>query len=148
MTSAILDTLSAEERTQLDNLLPIRGLLAWKPGANAPVGLIEHSFAMDFSPDRMLILWSGKARSLVGTLSLDAEDEAADQMAYYAKKHPDWRFEIVDPLSPDAPIAVDIARWLRFLVGGGPKFEKRNALFQVKDEATNSGAAMTSEVTS
>lgn len=134
-TPAIATTadLTPEEQAFLDRVLPIRALIGWAPGANAPVALIEHSFSMDFSPDRALIFWSGTAHSILGTLTLNAEEEVADQLEHYRKAKPDWRFEVIDPMTPDCPVLIDLKQWIRANLFGSIKFNKRNAHFTMAD---------------
>jgi len=117
---------------RLTRFLPVRVLIGTPPGANHPQCLIEHSFSMDWSTDRVLIFWSGKAYSILGELKLDAAKEIISQQQHYAAKHPDWKIEACDPLAEDSPVEIDWDRWLKALETGS-KFDKRNAHFVLSD---------------
>lgn len=118
---------------RLRRFLPIRVLVATEPGANHPKCLIEHSFSMDWSADDCLLFWSGKAYSILGEHTLNAEREIVAQQKFYAMKHPKWKVEGIDPLSPESPIQVNWARWLAALETNGSKFGKRNAPYRLSD---------------
>jgi hypothetical protein len=84
------------------------------------LGLVEHSFSMGLDPERALLFWSGKAVSNLGTEhTLDA--------ARWAKGNTKEGDLVLDPLSPDCPVRVDLEAWH----AAKRKFEQRNPPFTI-----------------
>jgi hypothetical protein len=86
-------------------------------------GLVEHSFSMDQSSDRVNIFWSGKGSSILGSHDLDGKKWASEN----CKKSRGWF--IVELGSDDCPIEVDYVNWLT----GPSKFTRRNARFKTRE---------------
>lgn len=85
-------------------------------------GLIENSFSMDLSRERVNIFWSGKGYSMLGEHSVDGKS--------WAKQNCRTRgYFMVDLTSADCPIEVDFEGW----ISATSKFYKRNAKFKVKE---------------
>lgn len=106
--------------------LPFRVLFR-KDETGRWVGLVEHSFSMGWSPDRVLILWSGKYYSNIGTTGeIDAEKDGKDHYDTYRKEYSDVL--LVDPTAPECPFEIDWEAWLN----AGSKYNKRNAPFKVR----------------
>lgn len=117
---------------RLERFLPLRVLLATPPGGNAPQALIEHSFSMDWSEDRALVFWSGKAYSILGEHTLNAVKEIEYQRRHYKAAKPGWKIEAIDPLDPNCPILIDWDSWFR-AQERGDKFGSRNPPFKMKE---------------
>lgn len=85
-------------------------------------GLIENSFSMDLSRERVNIFWSGKGYSMLGEHSIDGKSWAQQNCRSRG-------YFMVDLTSEDCPIEVDFEGW----VLATSKFHKRNAKFKVKE---------------
>ncbi len=84
-------------------------------------GLVEHSFSMGWDKHRALVFWSGKAYSMLGTLTLDAVADAESNAQALGG-------ELFDPLDPTCPVQIDFTTWYE----ATNKFDKRNAFFEHK----------------
>ena len=117
---------------KLIRFMPIRVVL--RRHADGEIeGLVENSFSMDWSKQRVNIFWSGKAYSMLGEHMLDGVESAE----YNCKKTEPDLFTpeefVVDPLAEDSPIEIDWEAWLN----ATDKFTKRNAPFKVKQHAVS-----------
>ncbi len=108
---------------RLHRFLPLRIILR-KELDGRYSGMVEHSFSLGYDAHRVNVFWSGKAYGFLGECTIDAIADAE----YNA---PAMKGEIFDPLSPDCPVAVDLASWLdEMKKQPGNKFDKRNAFFE------------------
>ena len=110
-------------------------------------GVIEQSFSMGLSEDRILVLWTSEfATSNItsGTFKIDGKDDAEYQLKRVSKDYPDIDFEVVKLLSPESYVEID---WEEYAEAGMPdvkrlsgvkdKFRARNARFTINTEATS-----------
>lgn len=117
------------------HLLPAWVILRRKPEENAYYGLIENSFSMDWSADRVRVHWTGTAYSIVGEIKIDGKRDALSTAANQRKRHPEWTIEAYDLSDPSCPIEIDIPFWLEAVKAGqSRKFDARNAKFKMKDD--------------
>jgi hypothetical protein len=97
-------------------------------------GVIENSWTMDLSTERVSVWWTGTANTIIGKITIDAQEDAEDQLAYFRRKHPDMEFEILDPRAEDCPICIDIPTWLADnRIGQSRKFQARNAAWTIRE---------------
>jgi hypothetical protein len=104
----------------LSSLLPVRVVIRHTV-AGTIEGLIENSFSMGWSTDRVNIFWSGRAYSILGEHNIDGIENAS----HNADSTTDL---VIDPLAEDSPIEIDWAAWR----ASTTKFDKRNAPFTMK----------------
>ena len=113
-------------------------LLCKEPKDNAYKAIVEHSFSMGMSPDRVLFFWSSdKATSnLGGSFRVDGKANAKEQKREYEKLYPEVEFTIFDIHDPELPILVDWDGWRaasarsdKTLSGVVDKFTARNPRF-------------------
>jgi hypothetical protein len=121
-----------EQRRQKIEQLPAFIVLARKPGSNALTGLIEHSFSMDWSDERVNIFWSGTAYSILGKHEIDGQKDADYNRVAMAAHQPTWVLTVHDARADDCPVSIDWERWTLAMLSSGNKFYKRNALFVMK----------------
>jgi hypothetical protein len=122
-------TLSSQLIERLLPNAPFRALFRRDP-SQGWVGLVEYSFSMDWSPDRALILWSGKYFSNIGTTGeIDAVEDGNQIYQTYRKQYPNDLLLLVDPTTPDCPFEINWEAWLN----ATNKFNKRNAPFKAVD---------------
>lgn len=111
--------------------LPLRVLLR-KTEDGQYEGEVEHSFSIHWHNDCVRIYWSGTAYSILGTTQLDAAKDAA---ANAARKDDPLSIIVVDPLSTNCPVEVDIVTWTKaFMSPRANKFDKRNAPMKQKGQ--------------
>ncbi len=114
---------------EIRSKLPVFIVLAREPGSNCYKGLIENSFTMDWSSDRVRAFWTGKAYSILGEHQLDGQKDAEAQKKYYKIKHPDWMIEIFDARSPECPILINWEAWYK----ANTKYDSRNMPFAMRE---------------
>lgn len=121
------------DRREKIRQFPVFIVLARKPGANAFTGLIENSFSMDWSDDRVNMFWSGTAYSILGQHEIDGRENADFNCRKMAQNHPTWELQVYDAHADDCPVTIDWERWIdAMLVGQARKFDSRNAHFVTK----------------
>lgn len=103
------------------------------PGDNAYCGVVEHSFHMDTSKDRVCFFWTGTADSILGQFQIDGYEDARHYLEHFSKTRPDMKFEVHDVHSPECPVVVDLDAWYN-AQGCGNKFNKRNMPFTMRAE--------------
>ncbi len=117
--------MTEEQKARFDKLLPLRVILRISEDGEHVEGLIENSFSMDWSKDRVLLLWSGAAHSNIGTThTIEAQQDAEALCQGPLCKDA----LILDPLDPECPIDVDFEFWMR----AKNKFNFRNPPFKAK----------------
>lgn len=122
--------------------LPGYVVLGRKQGANAYQGVIESSFNLDLSDDRVRFFWTfGEATSniLPGTFKVDGFENAEEMQKYFTKRYPDMEFEIFDVHDEDIPFTFDWDQWRKdktpnkeTISGVRNKFGARNVKFEMK----------------
>ena len=124
----------SDDRREKIRQLPVFIVLARQPGANAVSGLIENSFSMDWSDDRVNMFWSGTAYSILGQHEIDGRENADFNCRKMAQTRPTWELKVYDARADDCPVTIDWDRWIdAMLVGQARKFDARNAHFVMKD---------------
>ena len=119
---------------KMKSLSPLYAVLYVNPDATI-AGLIEHSFSMGWSNDRVNIFWSGKAYSMLGEHMLDGKKDATSNCTRKGAF-------VVDLLSEDCPIEIDWLAWFN----ANSKFFKRNAPFKMKEGFDHSERAKQSKI--
>jgi hypothetical protein len=112
--------------------MPVYVVLARKPGENGLSGLIELSFAMDWSAERVNMFWTGTAYSILGKHEIDGREWATDNCKSMSRHHPDWDISVYDAHAEDCPIEIDWDRWTLAMTTNTNKYYKRNAPFTMK----------------
>lgn len=120
-----------EIKEKLQRFLPIRCVVRQHNVDRKVMGLVEHSFCMDWSDNRVNIFWSGKAYSILGEHTLDGVEWASGNCTPTDGDLITPAEFVIDPLAEDSPIEVDWEKWLT----ATDKFTKRNAPFKTKGEA-------------
>lgn len=114
-------------------------LLRLCKGENAYKGLVEESFAMNWSDKAVRFWWSGTAYSIIGTHELNGFEDAESQRQHYQSKYPEDTFVVFDIRDPNLPIVID---WEQWLANGErsesdrrrwSKYVDRNPSFKMKD---------------
>lgn len=120
------------EQTREEQRLALRGaiVLRKRRGDNAYEGLIEHSFCMDWSKDRVRFFWTGKAYwGDVPMGEIDGLVDAHDQAKVYRQRYPEDIILVFDAHAEDLPIIID---W-DFYSKARNKFDDRNVKFVMKE---------------
>jgi hypothetical protein len=107
-------------------------VLGRAPGQNAYQGVVELSFGMDMSPDRVRFWWTGTGTDNIFGLkhTVDGFKDAERHREMFQKSRPDWAFETFNIDDPNLPIVID---WPRWHAERERKFEDRNPAFSIKD---------------
>ncbi len=107
------------------------------------VGIIENSFSMDLSEERINIFWSSEAArdNIVGALHvINGAEDAERYRKEFQGNHKDISFSVFDLHDPECPIDIEWEGYLdshtpaETLSGVKNKFGARNPKFYVKDE--------------
>ncbi len=133
---------SIKERAEFLKSLPSYVVIGKKDGDEIYQGVIENSFSMDLSKNRINVFWSSQnAVDMFGNtgLKVDGRVDAERYRDYFAKGHSDMVFEVVDLHSPDCCVVID---WEEKAEAGMPdpkklsgvkdKFRARNPRFTVR----------------
>jgi len=121
-SASVFEILKVPEKVV--RLMPIRIVLRIPPGGFGTEGMIENSFSMDWSKNRVRVWWSSKhaTSNLGGT---DIVVNGIEDAEHNAEK---LGGVVFDPMSDQCPVRIDWDAWMN----PANKFESRNAPFEVK----------------
>jgi len=121
--------------------LPGYIVLGRKPTDNAYQGVIELSFSMGLSPDRVNFNWSldNATSNFGGNFKVDGLKLAEKAKKTFTEAYPDMEFEIFDVHNDELPVIINWDQWrrdsaqdLKTLSGVKYKMGARNPRFEMR----------------
>lgn len=116
----LFDGKTLEEKVQ--SLSPMFAVVCVNPDGTLS-GLVENSFAMSKSADRVNVFWSGRGYSMLGEHNLDGKSWAKQNC------NPARGWFMVELGTENCPIEIDLVNWFQ----ATSKYNKRNALFKMRE---------------
>lgn len=116
----LFDGKTFEEKVK--SLSPMFAVVCVNPDGTLS-GLVENSFSMSKSADRVNVFWSGRGYSFLGEHNVDGKSWAKQNY------NPARGWFMVELGTEDCPIEIDLVNWFNSTT----KYTKRNALFKMRE---------------